>query len=101
MRGPDATRPAVHRRGMPIMSRLMVAATRAPMPAATMSCCGPGAVQSPAAYSLAALVRPSASVTSSPHSSTGEVQFRREVQPGLPPRPDEAALDRDDVAVRE
>src|SRR5690606_18945611 len=35
--------------GTPMRSRLIVAATRPPEPAATMSCCGPGEVMSPAA----------------------------------------------------
>jgi hypothetical protein len=36
-------------RATPMRSRLTVAATSAPEPAATISCCGPGAVDSPAA----------------------------------------------------
>jgi len=42
---------------------LSAAATFAPAPAATISCCGPGAVESPAAYTPGTLVRPPASIT--------------------------------------
>ena len=53
----------------PIRSRLIAAAVRAPKPAAIIICVGPGATESPAAYTPGTLVRPSESTVMWPSPS--------------------------------